>query len=908
MRRLERAFDRYGRFVARHPLPFLIVPCVVTLVSTVGFLNFHSQDDIWDIYAPLNAKSRIEEAALKDFEFMSSANHYRIQILVDRKDEGNLMNLDDLKEIASVNKFVVDNVTAFDGRGIFAYRDMCGIYCNESNALVLGFVQAVMDRRDDSMSLMFTYPFGQALNNRLFLGYSIGNLKFREKNGIELVKEFRLFILHYMACPVDLRVPNGRLLRDDFEDKLLRFFHQASLESRTLNYALLSRNRELEEQRKITTTAIPYLGVTGLVLTVFMIITLFDLPFYKSQHIEALFAVVSPAMALVTTFGIVWAIGFPFSNILTVVPFLVITIGIDDAFLILAGWRHSSSLGDHESRLGESLAKSGASVSVTSITDVLCFGVGIISNMPVVQLFCLYTAIALAIDFVYQVTFFAAVVSYCGKKQMKAGEAYRLRHKQNTEKQATHLSTVDALSNWVQDSLAIGRGSNRVANVGNSSAEKPPLPPPCDANDGSDGFMTYFVDSLHWPWVSIYCCTLVNTDFDMENLYLKESPLTPISQKMQHFVLNESFVVNFVLSDMGSFENPKRRELFNSMIIELESIPRFSMGEKGTNLWIRDFELAANFWAPDDETIWKPTSLLNNYREFNLDEKFIHTTRNERGEEVIDSFSWFITYHNMHSFLEVERLLERRRYILSKFSRWFNVQSHHPLEKVPTESAASAPVNFIQTAVSAMILMSVLVFLFVMNFEAIFSVVISILSICCGTVGYLHLWDVNLDAVSLEKPKHQATSIIVGHESGGKNEVHGLSNIIFRHPPPSSPMQPLPSAEADTYVRLRHTFNGVGWPVIQSGLSTVLGMIPLFFVDAYVVAVFWKTIILVTLLGMYHALFLLPVLFIFLEKIRESCRRWWQKAEEAKRKHNGSRRSSSSGGSTADTTSGGSSN
>lgn len=189
---------------------------------------------------------------------------------------------------------------------------------------------------------------------------------------------------------------------------------------------------------------------------------------------------------------------------------------------------------------------------------------------------------------------------------------------------------------------------------------------------------------------------------------------------------------------------------------------------------------AANFWAPDDESIWKPADLLRNYREFNLDEKFVHTTRNGLGEEVIDSFSWFITYHNMHSFLDVERLLERRqahsshfltmcdgcrRYILAKFSRWFNVKSHHPLEKVPTESAASAPANFIQTAgqfaflgalqvctsASAMILMSVLVFLFVMNFDAIFSVVISILSICCGTVGYLHLWDVNLDAVSLVK-------------------------------------------------------------------------------------------------------------------------------------------------------------
>lgn len=53
--------------------------------------------------------------------------------------------------------------------------------------------------------------------------------------------------------------------------------------------------------------------------------------------------------------------------------------------------------------MGESLAKSGASVTVTTLTDVLCFGVGIFSNLPVVRLFCLYTAVALTIDFVYQV-------------------------------------------------------------------------------------------------------------------------------------------------------------------------------------------------------------------------------------------------------------------------------------------------------------------------------------------------------------------------------------------------------------------------------------------------------------------------------------------------------------------------
>lgn len=45
--------------------------------------------------------------------------------------------------------------------------------------------------------------------------------------------------------------------------------------------------------------------------------------------------------------------------------------------------------------------------------------------------------------------------------------------------------------------------------------------------------------------------------------------------------------------------------------------------------------------------------------------------------------------------------------------------------------------------------MSILVLLFVMNLEAIISVVVSIISICLGVIAYLHLWDVHLDAVSL---------------------------------------------------------------------------------------------------------------------------------------------------------------
>ena len=73
----------------------------------------------------------------------------------------------------------------------------------------------------------------------------------------------------------------------------MKLFSTATAESSKLNYALLSRTRELHEQRQITLTAIPYLGVTGAVLTAFMLLTLIDTPLYKSQCIEAIFGVVS---------------------------------------------------------------------------------------------------------------------------------------------------------------------------------------------------------------------------------------------------------------------------------------------------------------------------------------------------------------------------------------------------------------------------------------------------------------------------------------------------------------------------------------------------------------------------------------------------------------------------------------
>lgn len=66
---------------------------------------------------------------------------FKLQILVNRKDGGNLMNDNNTEEILAMDRFITNNITISDGYNYLTYHDVCGIYCNESNDVLLTFVK-----------------------------------------------------------------------------------------------------------------------------------------------------------------------------------------------------------------------------------------------------------------------------------------------------------------------------------------------------------------------------------------------------------------------------------------------------------------------------------------------------------------------------------------------------------------------------------------------------------------------------------------------------------------------------------------------------------------------------------------------------------------------------------------------
>merc|ERR1719283_107188 len=118
----------------------------------------------------------------------------------------------------------------------------------------------------------------------------------------------------------------------------------------------------------------------------------------------------SIGMGMVVSVGLASILGFPYTPMHAILPFLCLGIGIDDMFVIMQCWKNlrvdpGTSI---EEKMGLTMAHAGVSITITSITDIFAFGVGGISSMPGLQSFCVCTAIGLAAIYLFQVSWFVA--------------------------------------------------------------------------------------------------------------------------------------------------------------------------------------------------------------------------------------------------------------------------------------------------------------------------------------------------------------------------------------------------------------------------------------------------------------------------------------------------------------------
>lgn len=136
--------------------------------------------------------------------------------------------------------------------------------------------------------------------------------------------------------------------------------------------------------------------------------------------------------------------------------------------------------------------------------------------------------------------------------------------------------------------------------------------------------------------------------------------------------------------------------------------------------------------------------------------------------------------------------------------------------------------------------MMLISFLFIPNVLCSLWVAFSIVSIELGVVGYMALWNVNLDTISMVN-----LIMCIGFS------VDFTAHICYAY---------MSSKASSPRARVRESLYALGLPIIQGAVSTILGVSALMLAGSYIFTVFFKMIFLVIVFGALHGMFLLPVL------------------------------------------------
>ena len=100
-----------------------------------------------------------------------------------------------------------------------------------------------------------------------------------------------------------------------------------------------------------------------------------------------------------------------------VVPFLILAIGVDNMFLIARAEREvPREVESVEERIGFAMKEIGPSIFTAAFCESIAFFIGLLTDVPALQNFCLVAGIGVVVDFLLQMTIFVGALAIDNKR------------------------------------------------------------------------------------------------------------------------------------------------------------------------------------------------------------------------------------------------------------------------------------------------------------------------------------------------------------------------------------------------------------------------------------------------------------------------------------------------------------
>ncbi|CAH1155955.1 unnamed protein product [Phaedon cochleariae] len=841
---LNRSFYKLGMLVGKHPGYFLIVPVLLTLLGMTGYQRIKNNIDPEYLFSPINGEGKFERSIVESYFKVNYSSRFSVSritragrfgrvILTSKDGDENLLRAAVWEEMRLLDNYIQNMTVSYEDE-TFTYKDICAKWmseCFQNDILNLDYIME--DVENGMINLTFPIMFNPVTWDAHAFPVFFGGSEVSEDGIIISVPSVQL--VYFGNADTKKYEKMGAAWEDAFlnlieeiQDKEDRFQHIriARFASRTLDH-------ELEKNTK---SVMPYFTSTFAIMAIFSIVTCMMFDWVRSKPWLGLLGNLSAAMATLGAFGFCMYAGIDFIGLNLAAPFLMIGIGIDDTFVMLAAWRRTSIKSPVPVRMAQMLSEAAVSITITSVTDFFSFCIGIFSPFPSVTIFCIYSGAATILLFIWHLTFFAACVAisgYCEQKNLHSVFCFKVQPKSKSHDRCF-------LYRWF---CSGGVDRNDMDNPEDNEEHGMMVffrdHFAAALNNGCVKFLVVLV-FLAYLGGAGYGITRIEEGLERRKVAKSDSYAIEFFDREDDYYKEFPYRVQVIVSGEHDYSDPKIQKQVENLTATFENTTYISNNTLYTESWLRSFiqytERNKDYLNLTVDTKKGFTDALKEYwlapsSPFSLDVKFDDT-----GENII-AMRFLIQAVNI-SGTEHEKEMVRAIRQICKDSP-LNVTVFNPYFVFFDQFELVRPMSIQNMIIGAGIMM-VVSFIFIPNILCSFWVALSIISIEAGVVGYMALWGVNLDSISMIN-----LIMCIGFS------VDFTAHICYAY---------MSSKAKTPDERVKDALYALGLPIFQGSVSTILGMIALLLANNYIFSVFFKMVFLVVFCGAMHGLLLLPVM------------------------------------------------
>ncbi|KAL7386284.1 hypothetical protein ABVT39_006154 [Epinephelus coioides] len=813
-RHLRICFEMMGHFIGSHPWWFLITPLVLSVSLGSGFylLEDRMSNDIEEQFTPVDGRAKLERKYIQEtfpgndsmFSRLRLSTNGNYATLIASSDS-NILSVESLQDILDLDFKVRSMVVQFDNQSL-QYEDVCAEVMGSCTSNDILDIIEYKSNNTDTVNL--TYPWYYSGFGRFPLYLSLGSVTlFNESSVVESAKAIQL---HYYLSE------DNKTKMDVWLESFINLVPNMSSTSIQVSF---STSMSMQWEFKKSPASVIYLfSITYAIAITFSIISCWRLDNVRTKVWVATCGVLSTGLAVLSGFGALLLLDQPFVMTVASCPFMILGIGLDDTFIMISCWQRTRVLDSVPDRLADTYKHASVSITITTLTDALALFLGYTSPFGSVRSFCLYAGISICFCYLYSITFLGACMALNGQREAENKHWFTC---------AKVPEDLPSRSSKAFSVCCVGGRYDRITEME-------------DTEPMSHMFERFYGPFLTHKWMkacvfviyacylaaSIYGCFILQEGLNTRNLALDDSYIVNYYNNQRQHFSKYSYNVMVAVKQPISYWDKGELEHLRSCISNFEDLNFVN----GSFAWFLSFEEYANATNLNIGSQEAFQTHLTNFLEL---QSMFRQDINFTADNKIQASRFFI--QTLNNTTPKDMMVRLRR---TADECPVQVLVYHPAF-IFFDQYTVIKDNTVQTILVAVVVMLVVSLILIPSPLCSTWVAFTICSVIVGVTGFMALWGVNLDSISMIN-----LVMCIGFS------VDFSAHICYSF---------VSSSKSDVNEKATDALARLGYPILQGALSTILGVVVLSMSGSYIFRTFFKIVFLVITFGLLHSLVFIPV-------------------------------------------------